>query len=74
MCSDSDAKWLFDALSGSPVKRDVKISRATHLMHLEESRYALYRETQTFLEGETKLMSKSVLVQEAPTDSIAGYD
>jgi hypothetical protein len=33
------------------VKRDVKISRATHLMHLEENRHALYRETQTFLSG-----------------------
>jgi pimeloyl-ACP methyl ester carboxylesterase len=53
MCTDADAKWLFDALSSSPVKRDVKISHATHLMHLEKSRYALYRETQTFLEGET---------------------
>lgn len=53
MCTDADARWLFDALSASPVKRDVKISRATHVMHLEESRYALYRETQTFLEGET---------------------
>lgn len=52
MCTDADAKWLFDGLSGSPVKRDVKISRATHLMHLEKSRYALYHETQTFLEGE----------------------
>lgn len=53
MCTDADARWLFDALSGSPTKRDVKISRATHLMHLETGRYALYRETQTFLEGET---------------------
>jgi len=52
MCTDSDARWLFDALSNSTVKRDVKISRATHLMHLEEGRYALYREAQTFLEGE----------------------
>jgi len=53
MCTDADARWLFDALSNSTVKRDVKISRATHLMHLEASRYALYRETQTFLKGET---------------------
>ena len=53
MCTDADARWLFDALTNSPVKRDVKISRATHLMHLEENRFALYRETQTFLEGET---------------------
>ena len=35
----------------SPIRRDVKISRGTHLMHLEASRYALYRETQNFLAG-----------------------
>jgi pimeloyl-ACP methyl ester carboxylesterase len=52
LVTDSDALWLFQALKNSPVKRDVKISRATHLMHLEESRYALYREAQTFLDGE----------------------
>ena len=49
MCTDADAAWLFNALSASPIKRDIKISRATHLMHLESSRYALYRETETFL-------------------------
>jgi pimeloyl-ACP methyl ester carboxylesterase len=45
---DADARWLFDAL-GSPIKRDIKIGRATHLMHLEEARVQLYREAQTFL-------------------------
>ncbi len=49
MCSDRDARWLFDALSASPIRRDVKIGRATHLMHLETGRYALYRETEAFL-------------------------
>ena len=29
-----------------------KIGRATHLMHLEEARFALYRETETFLNAE----------------------
>ena len=38
MCTDADARWLFDALSASPVRRDIKIGRATHLMHLEENR------------------------------------
>lgn len=52
MCRDADAAWLFDALSRSPLKRDVKIGRATHLMHLESGRHALYRETQCFLSGE----------------------
>jgi pimeloyl-ACP methyl ester carboxylesterase len=51
MCSDEDAKWLFARLRGSPVRRDVKIARATHLMHLEENRRALYRETEAFLHG-----------------------
>ena len=48
---DADARWLFDALRGAPLRRDVKIARATHLMHLEENRYALYREAGSFLEG-----------------------
>ena len=51
MCTDEDARWLFDSLKGSPFRRDIKIGAATHLMHLEASRYALYREAQTFLEG-----------------------
>jgi pimeloyl-ACP methyl ester carboxylesterase len=49
MCTDRDAHWLFDALAASSIGRDVKISRATHLMHLEASRCALYRETEAFL-------------------------
>ena len=51
MCTDEDARWLFDALKGAPLRRDIKIGAATHLMHLEASRYALHREAQTFLEG-----------------------
>ena len=51
MCTDADAAWLFGAFTSSPIRRDVKISRGTHLMHLETSRYALYRETQNFLAG-----------------------
>jgi pimeloyl-ACP methyl ester carboxylesterase len=51
LCTDADARWLFDSLQRSPRRRDVKISRATHLMHLEENRYALYREVETFLAG-----------------------
>ena len=49
---DADARWLFDAFSAAPVKRDIKISRATHLMHLERMRFSLYRETNAFLLGE----------------------
>ena len=51
LVTDADAHWLFEALKDSPVRRDIKISRSTHLMHLESGRFALYRETQTFLEG-----------------------
>jgi hypothetical protein len=51
MCTDRDARWLFNALSASPMRRDIKIGRATHLMHLETNRYALYRETEAFLLG-----------------------
>jgi pimeloyl-ACP methyl ester carboxylesterase len=49
LATDEDARWLFDAFTASPLKRDVKISRATHLMHLEAMRYALYRESIAFL-------------------------
>jgi hypothetical protein len=46
---DADARWLFDAFKASPMKHDIKIGRATHLMHLEAMRYALYRESIAFL-------------------------
>jgi pimeloyl-ACP methyl ester carboxylesterase len=49
---DEDAHWLFEALSASPIKREIKISRGTHLMHLEAMRYALYRESIGFLLGD----------------------
>lgn len=50
--TDADAKWLFDALKRAPVRRDIKIGRATHFMLLEENRFALYHETRTFLAGD----------------------
>jgi len=46
---DADAAWLFDAFRTSPMKRDIKIGRGTHLMHLEAMRHALYRESIAFL-------------------------
>jgi len=49
---DVDARWLFDAFKASPVKRDIKISRGTHLLLLETMRFALYSETNVFLLGE----------------------
>lgn len=48
MCGDDDARWLFDRLA-SPTRRDIKISRGTHLLHLEENRHALYQEALSFL-------------------------
>jgi pimeloyl-ACP methyl ester carboxylesterase len=51
LVTDDDAHWLFEALENARIKRDVKISRGTHLMLLEQSRFALYREAQTFLDG-----------------------
>jgi pimeloyl-ACP methyl ester carboxylesterase len=51
LVTDADAHWLFDALQNSRNRRDVKISRGTHLLHLEENRYALYREAEIFLKG-----------------------
>jgi pimeloyl-ACP methyl ester carboxylesterase len=50
--TDADAKWLFDSLTQTPVKRDVKIARATHFMLFEANRFDLYAETRGFLAGE----------------------
>lgn len=47
--TDADARWLYDALRSAPLKRDVKIDRGTHVMHLEASRRQLYREVAAFL-------------------------
>lgn len=49
---DDDAQWLFNAFTQSPVKRDIKISRGTHLMHLETMRPALWQESINFLQGD----------------------
>jgi len=49
---DADAAWLFDAFAASPMRRDIKIGRATHLMHFEAMRHALYRESIAFLDGD----------------------
>jgi pimeloyl-ACP methyl ester carboxylesterase len=48
---DDDARWLFGAFTQAPVKRDIKIGRGTHLMHLETMRLALWRESVGFLLG-----------------------
>jgi pimeloyl-ACP methyl ester carboxylesterase len=49
---NDDAHWLFNAFVQSPIKRDVKIGRGTHLMHLESMRLALWRASIDFLRGD----------------------
>jgi pimeloyl-ACP methyl ester carboxylesterase len=51
LVTDEDARWLFEAFERSPLKRDIKLSHATHLMHLEKMRCALWRESSAFLLG-----------------------
>jgi pimeloyl-ACP methyl ester carboxylesterase len=46
---NADAEWLFRRLDSAPVKRDVVISKGTHVMHLESSRLQLYSEVKNFL-------------------------
>jgi pimeloyl-ACP methyl ester carboxylesterase len=58
MCRDADARWLYDRLSASPMRRDIKIGRATHLMHLEENRFALYRDTEGKHRGHRAALSQ----------------
>jgi pimeloyl-ACP methyl ester carboxylesterase len=50
LCKDADAAWLLAALTSAPLKTDTKIAKATHLMHLEESRGELYRAAIKFLQ------------------------
>jgi pimeloyl-ACP methyl ester carboxylesterase len=45
--NDADAAQLLSML-GSAVKRDIKIRKGTHLMHLEESRVELYNAVNDF--------------------------
>jgi pimeloyl-ACP methyl ester carboxylesterase len=48
VCNDKDAQRFMSEL-GSAIKRDVKILKGTHLMHLEESRVQLYKAANQFL-------------------------
>jgi pimeloyl-ACP methyl ester carboxylesterase len=52
LMQDDDALWLFDAFTHAPAKRDIKIGRGTHLMHLEAMRPALWRESINFLQAD----------------------
>ena len=47
--TDADARRLFDALSRARDRRDIKIAKANHWMHLQPARAALWAETSGFL-------------------------
>jgi pimeloyl-ACP methyl ester carboxylesterase len=51
LCKDEDAAWLKRAWTGGAQVSDVKIPKATHLMHLETGRTALYTATTQFLDA-----------------------
>ena len=51
LCTDTDAAGLRAELTGALEVCDLKIPRATHLMHLEAGRKPLYAATRTFLKG-----------------------
>lgn len=51
LCRDADAQWLAQALTGAARVVDVKTPKATHLMHLESGRAALYAAVNEFLKS-----------------------
>lgn len=50
-CTNADALWLFSNLTNASQRLDVKIGRGTHFMFYEPSRFELYREVGSFLQG-----------------------
>lgn len=64
LATDSDARWLTSALARASEKRDIKIDRGTHLMHLETMRFALWQESVAFLLADQQL-SHEVLKDQA---------
>ena len=52
LTTDQDAAWLYNAFANAPEKQDTKLSRATHLTHLESGRFSLYRASRNFLASE----------------------
>ena len=49
LCTDRDAANLISNLAAAPETRDIKLPAATHLMHLEEGRMALWDAAAQFL-------------------------
>lgn len=54
VATDADTKQLFDAMTGSRDKRDVKISGGNHWLHLQPRREALWAEALSFLRESTR--------------------
>jgi hypothetical protein len=46
-CGFLSQLWLFHAFNHSPARRDIKLSRGTHLMHLETVRSRSGRKAST---------------------------
>ena len=53
LLTDEDARGLFEAFSHVRLKRDIKLSKGTHLMHLEAGRRAVWSESLCFLRGDS---------------------
>lgn len=51
--SAEDAEGMFRAMKNAPLKKYVVIERGTHVMHLEKSRFQLYREVRNFFREDT---------------------
>ncbi len=78
--SESDLRWLFDRLTRAAERRIVTIARGTHLMHLEEMRTALWRESIAFLAGNNftvpamPTQGDTVMQDHHESKDIAGYN
>jgi pimeloyl-ACP methyl ester carboxylesterase len=66
LVTDQDARWLFERLAESAERRDIKIGRGTHLMHLEKMRTALWRESIAFLLGDDVKTQPTTMTGEHP--------
>ncbi|MET3909640.1 hypothetical protein ABID59_003997 [Bradyrhizobium sp. S3.3.6] len=71
-------QWSVDAsercCSGpSPVNRDIKLGRGTYLMHLEETRYALYSQSIAFLASETPAYPAGTIAHPSKQEQARSY-
>jgi len=61
LTTDDDAGRLMRSLKNTTVKRDIVIARATHLMHLEENRFGLYRAASAFIHEVERMKTKGAV-------------